>query len=190
MKFKLLIILLITLNSYSQNNILTDTILKEGIYKIFEQIEENSPFPYSVQIKDKIEKDKTRAEKNKHTFYKLDISKEESRKIGQIIGFCDGNNIYVNPFPLEHSGGIFFKVDSLNTISHFYATEIVVFNNIYKVVPIEAVVDFKENRIIELTNNRLKKIISENKELLKTFKKDKNKSLSYKQYLSDYLDGV
>ena len=61
--------------------------------------------------------------------------------------------------------------------------------NLFWLTDCQNLVDlYKSQMISNLTNRKIKRVISDNKELLKRFKKEKKKYLVYKKYLKEYCE--
>ena len=95
MLFLVLFLTLIDINA--QNLIINDTIYRVGIYRTFEEFKFNKPsiaFNYNVVI-------------NIHSYskfniaqqialYKIMINKKIGKSIGNVFGFSNGKNVYIN----------------------------------------------------------------------------------------------
>ena len=186
-KATILLLLIICNYSFSQNT-LTDTKLKPGIYLTYESLLKNKPLKYENLI---VKKEK--AEKNwqkKETYilgFNLKMSNEESDKLGAIIGFCDGENIYLTlSRDFYNNSALFYKVES---IGHFLYYEGTYRNNNYSLINTTNVIDIHTKKIYQnFTNGNLKKIISDKPELLTKFKKEKKKYTLYRKYLKKYSE--
>ena len=86
------------LTTFSQSLITDDTIfLKKGIYKTFDEFRHNSPsIPMEYEVLwGKIMYGGLEGIYN-DTLYNLKIDKTKAKQIGNVWGFCDGKNIYIN----------------------------------------------------------------------------------------------
>jgi hypothetical protein len=186
-------IFLISNYSFGQSKILTDSIQKPGIYLTIEHVSNNWPvgFPNLKIIKDSI-KYGTVGNIKYMDAYSLDISKEQAEKIGPILGFSDGKDIYLTPFSRSYSkGATFHKVEKICHFLYFDGIKEVNMpqQNLFWLTDCQNLLDLnKKERISNLTNGKIKRIISDNKELVKKFKKEKKKYSLYKKYLKEYCE--
>ncbi|MEW7280671.1 hypothetical protein ABW636_18940 [Aquimarina sp. 2201CG1-2-11] len=169
--------------------------LKKGIYKNYEEFKYNKPslkLDYEILAKNK----KYGPINNREivTFYRLDVTKEQSKSIGPIYGFCDGEHIYIKGYyrvqlkPKTNFSQLDFVGEyclyegvgssSINTGNGNIAMS----NRIYMVLNLN-------NRQVSVLSKRvLKKIISDDPELLMEFKKRKKKHKILKEYFLKYFD--
>ncbi|MDG1476725.1 MAG: hypothetical protein P8Q14_06240 [Vicingaceae bacterium] len=90
--FTLIILLIITTRVFSQELIIDDSIvLKKGIYRNFQEFKFNSP---SLPLNYEVIPRQFKLFKIDHTTYHINITKEDSKKLGNIFGFCDGIKVY------------------------------------------------------------------------------------------------
>lgn len=99
MKRILFIITLITVTyvTKSQNLIINDAAYKAGIYRTFEEFKYNNPsidFNYEVTTKNRGNGSLNAA--GQVTYYRIMINKKLGKSIGEVFGFCDGKNVYIN----------------------------------------------------------------------------------------------
>ncbi|WP_405569025.1 hypothetical protein [Winogradskyella sp. Asnod2-B02-A] len=186
-KATILLLIIICNYSFGQNN-LTDSELKSGIYLTYESLFKNNPLEFENLI---VKKEK--AEKNwqkKETYilgYKLKMSNEESDKLGTIIGFSDGENVYLTlSRDFYNNAALFYKVDFIGRFLYYEGT----YRNLNSGLSNTTnVVDLKTQTIYQnFTNGNLKKILSDKPELLTRFKKEKKKYTHYRKYLAEYSE--
>ncbi|MBC2845013.1 hypothetical protein [Winogradskyella flava] len=178
---------------FGQSNILTDSILKPGIYLSVDHISNNHPIDLTnLKIKKDSVKYGTVGNTKYMTVYALDITKDEAKRIGNILGFCDGKNIYLSPFSNSYSkGASFHKTEKIGHFLYFNGIKEVNMpqQNLFWLTDCQNLVDLNKKELVSnLTNGKLKKIISNNKELLNRFKKEKKKSTVYRKYLKEYCE--
>ncbi len=186
MKKTIILLLIIICNSSFGQNSLINSELKSGIYLNYESLFKNNPLEYeNLTVK------KEKAEKNwqkKETYilgYKLKMSNEESDKVGTIIGFSDGENIYLTlSRDFYNNAALFYKVEF---IGHFLYYEGTYRNSNLGLSNTTNVIDLKTQTTYQnFTNGNLKNILSDKPELLARFKKEKKKYTHYKKYLAEY----
>ncbi|WP_339887480.1 hypothetical protein [uncultured Flavobacterium sp.] len=176
-------------SSFSQYPILKDSTLKAGIYKDYKELRENSP---SVQLLGGIKTETIKYNTNGsleylNTYY-IDVEGKKAREIGDVFGFSDGKNVFItSDYATKINKNEFYKLDFINRYSYFYATESSQVLDIQMNVRVEKTLNLETGEILKLTNSSLKNIISDDKELLEKFKKQKKKYLHYKEYLLNYL---
>jgi hypothetical protein len=191
---KALFFLIIVLGYYSfgQNKIMTDSILKSGIYLTADDIANNLTvdLPNLKVIKHTIEYGTTLNGLKSMDAYSLDVSKEQEEKIGSILGFSDGKDIYLSYFSPSYSRvASFYKVEKIGHFLYFEGIEEINLSNLNWRDSCQNLFDLnKRERISKLTNGKFKKIISDNDELLKKFEKERRKYLLYKKYLKEYSE--
>jgi hypothetical protein len=190
-------LLLISYLSNGQNGILNDSILKPGIYLTVDQIVNNRPIPAPNLI---FEKDSVHTMVNwKNTdinIYHLKLSwqqAEQTTKQGGILGFCDGENIYLSStFKKSDRGRSFYKAEKICHFLYYEGISLVYINS--RPDPFDnsshysqSIVDLNKKELnIDVNNSKFKKIISDNPKLLDEFKNDDDKSTVYKEYLKNY----
>jgi len=191
MKNIIILFLAIVNISMAQNNILTDSILNPGLYVTVENLVTNRPIPYPKLSVIKLNA-KVGNVFNKYSMetFKFKVSKEESKKIGGILGFCDGENIYISNSPTAFSYyNNFYKARFVG--NYLYFTSIgnsSVPGQISSVsISVQNIIDLNEKKlIVGLWNGKFKKIIADNHELLEKFKNEKYKKSVYEEYLLEY----
>jgi len=170
----------------AQKDILTDSILKSGIYITVDNIVTNRPIPNSnLEIQKSYIKIGDLLNRYSMERYNLNIPKKESKKMRTILGFCDGKNIYLAPEPTySHLKG-FYKAKFVGNFIYFESIRLSISSGAtYSVINI---IDLKENTLlVDLQNAEMKKIMADNPELLEKFKKEKHKKSVYQKYLKEY----
>ena len=172
----------------------TDNTLKSGIYKSFEELKYNSP---SVEYKYSFKKVKAGRTIGKSYYtYRITMNKEVRDKIGNIYGFCDGNDFYVNitarPRKLRKSTK-YARVDNLKKFCYFeyYETTIVPtgqYGSIYSHSIQKRIIDMNTGEVINLKRSSLKQLIMDDTELLHEFENESSKSTKLKEYLIRYIE--
>jgi hypothetical protein len=179
--------------NYLNIPIIKDTIKKIGIYIDIEEFRNNSP---SINLTQKIS---YRNEKYSVGLfetpifllsYKINVTKDESRSIGNVFGFCDGKNIY-----LANTGSTYENIEDYNFGELEYLGRYCFYKSLgicdgyYSPIRCEVlnVLDLITGEINPLTKGLLKNILKDKPDLLKKFKNDQNKSENLKNYLIEYL---
>jgi hypothetical protein len=190
--------------NYREFPILKDSIKQPGIYRTFEEFRNNNPSEKLAGVIVGVDnKYRTSIFTDAYFFksYKIDLSKEAARELGDVFGFCDGHKIYVlsrAESSARINNAIFYEVNYLGRYCVFDAINFTTYMNSMPGMPgMMSTLPEKGINIIEmttgeskiLTNSRLKKIISDNKVLLARFKQEEDKGEHLKEYLLDYLKG-
>ena len=186
--------LLLTINSINAQDIDSTNDLKKGIYKNFEEFKTNNP---SSQLEYNILNTHVKygglGSNKSLTQYKLNIDKNDAESIGQIYGFCDSKNIYINDEIIKLKPKSLFS--KLNYIGKYCLFEKVTFQDVNtgngnlivsRKSDIVLNMDNGETRI--LNKSYLKKILKTDKELYLEFKKRKKKHKILREYLIKYLE--
>ncbi len=167
---------------------------RTGIYRSFEEIKYNSPgeeFNYTVK------KRKAGRIGSKYYYtYRLIMGRNIRDRIGQIYGFYDGEDLYINlhtkPRNLRRSTD-FVKAENIGI---FYYME--VFQSIYFTTgkysswvhnsTLEKVIHKDSGEAINLTKSSLKQLIGEDTELVEEFEQENRKSEKLRVYLIKYIN--
>lgn len=204
MKKILFVMILITTTTVikSQKLIINDTVLKAGIYRTFEEFKYNNP---SVELNHKVTTTKRgygfMNAAGKVTYYRIEVYRKDAKLIGNVFGFCDGENVYIN----EHSPKIepsvgFSKIEYFGKYCYYegviYSTVTTEWSNSAvnpsKTVSYgslaEKIIDIYSGEVITLNDKKLREIIADDPELLKEFNKDSNKKKSLKDYIIRYME--
>jgi len=188
---KTIILFILTINiSFAQSKILTDSILKPGIYLTINNISKNQPIDYqSLKTKRDSVKYGTLGNIKYLESYSPNISSKEAKKFDKIIGFCDGKNIYITSSPKNNpKRALFHKVEFIGHFLYYQGIELVNRQNLMWYVTNDNVVDLNKNELIKsLTYGKFEKIILSDSLLLNKFKKEKKQYLLYKEYLTEYF---
>ena len=175
--------------SFAQFSILSDTLIKPGIYRSFEEFRNNNPSQKLVgEVKSYNVKYNTNGSFEYLKVYFLEVEKDMVKDIGKVFGFSDGKSIYIVDEDMSKiDKHAFYKLEFLDKLSYFYSTEFAQVLDIQMEIRVEKVLNIKTGEFVKLTNATLKKIISDNKELLEKFKNQNKKHLYYKEYIINYL---
>lgn len=179
----------------SQNLIINDTVLKAGIYRTFEEFKYNNP---SVELNHKVTTIKRgygfMNAAGKVTYYRIEVYRKDAKLIGNVFGFCDGENVYIN----EHSPKIepsvgFSKIIYFGKYCYYEGV-----SSSGRSMPngatvsyqslAEKIIDIHSGEVITLDDKNLREIIADDPELLKEFNKDSNKNKSLKDYIIRYME--
>ncbi len=148
----LLLALFLTLvTANTQNLIITDTIYRDGIYRTFEEFKFNKPsieFDYNVVIKTHNYSKFNIAQQV--AFYKIMISKKIGKSIGNVFGFSNGNNVYIN----DHSPKLSPKIE-FSKIEYFgiYCYYKEIYNQTVYTKTSRAEKNIKDSKNIHISNN-------------------------------------
>jgi len=171
----------------------TENMLKPGIYKSFEELKYNSPgLEYKYSFK-KVRAGRTLG-KSYYT-YRLTLNNQVRYEIGNIYGFCDGNDFYVNITARSRklrTSTKFVKADNLKKFCYFeyYKTTSVPtgqYGSIYSHSIQRRVIDMNTGEVINLKRSSLKNLIMDDTELLHEFENESSKSTKLKEYLIRYI---
>lgn len=174
---------------YLQNTI----TFESGLYKTFEELKYNNPsVKLNFDITSKTQQVGMGKNAEKVTNYRLDLSRRKAKSIGEIYGFSDGKNIYINTI-----GGRtgyakdFVKIQMYNRYGFFSSighTTIVVGSVVTSsVYVVHNLLDMNTGEIIELNNKKMREIMSDDKELLEAFEDESRKQLKIPEYMHSYL---
>ena len=172
----------------SQNLIVSDSTYKAGIYKNFEEFKNNNPsikFDYTVKTKEKgygfLGAGGT------VSLYRIEIDKKVGQSIGDVYGFSDGKNIYVNTHnPILHPKTEFFKIDLLGKYCYYqdYAYQSTGAQTI--TLMIERVIDINTGEEIILNKKEVRKILANDAALLTAFEMEDGKNKKLKDYIKKF----
>lgn len=168
------------------------TTLKKGIYKNFEELKFNRP---SIDLKYQIKrKGLLPIDSSEYMFYRLAIDRDESEKTGEIIGFCDGKNIFLRSSPKNNRYPNLNETISIKLMSSFvkldYLGRYCYNQDIYQVLNesegIEVATDLTNGNQFFLTKEIMEDLIRSDTVLLKEFKESKR--TKYKDYILRYSE--
>ena len=170
------IILIFTFILNGQNE-----IPKPGIYKSFNEFKANNP---SIEFTGTIKSQEFNlGNKTKFTEYLLKITKEESKRIGNVFGFSDGINFYIGAKSQNIYDFSFYKLE-------FIGKKILYFESLksgkYGLVKDKNILIMDSGEIKYLTNSRMKKLLKDKPALYEKFKAQNNKYDYIKEYIIEY----
>ena len=156
-------------------------ISKPGIYKSFYEFKTNNP---SVEFAGEIKSQAFNlGNKTYFTEYLLKITKEESKKIGNVFGFSDGTNFYIGTELHNIYDFSFYKLE-------FIGKKILYFESLksgkYGLVKDKNILTMDSGEIKYMTNSRMKKLLKDKPTLYKKFKAQSNKYDYIKEYIIEY----
>lgn len=154
-----------------------------GIYSSFEEFKKSTPGPGYIT---------TFSEEKEQgiTYYSMS-DKEERKKYKKIYGFCDGADIYLNVatlYPAFGRGNRFARVEKIGRYYYLETTRIILVANVPSPWVVQLIVDSGTGETTELTNSSLKRIISNDQDLLTEFESEKHKQKELKEYLKRYSE--
>lgn len=124
MRFLLLFqFILISNLCISQTLIIDDSVvLKKGIYRSFNEFKFNNPsLPLNYAITNITNSTGKYIFNNSGvTLFELKVPEDEADKVGEVFGFCDGNDVYINPSLTKYSKrSYFYKLATLGLYCYF-----------------------------------------------------------------------
>jgi len=211
-KMKKLILIPIFLSMFlwtnAQKLIISDSIYKIGIYKDFQEFKYNNPsIEFNYKITTKNRRYGFLLLGGKVTFYKIVIDRKKGKSIGEVFGFCDGKNIYINPnYVLLKSRTCFSKIEYLGQYSYFedISTKRTFRAPTYMATPTGGsfvgggggityhlrrnVIDLGSATVSILDKKFLRLFIANDNELLNEFNNESNKNKKIKEYFIKYFE--
>lgn len=154
-----------------------------GIYNSFEDLMKNTPVPGYITTFSEGKEQET-------TYYSMS-DKEERNKYKKIYGFCDGADLYLNVatiYPVFGRENRFARAEKIGRYYYLETTRIILVSNVSVPLLIRLIVDKGTGEVTELTNNSLKRIISNDQVLLNEFESEKHKTKELKEYLKRYSE--
>lgn len=193
----LLSLLLIThYYGYGQDLISDKTKLKAGIYRSFEEFKYNNPsieFDYPIRTKERGYGFLNSA--GSVVFYKIDMKRKETRTIGEVFGFCDGRNVYINEYnPDLQRNTEFAKVEFYGEYCYFEGVSYSVMYGGPGAAPTttsnreEKIISINTGKVTILSKSKIRQILARDPELLAEFNKEKKKRKKLKKYLIKFLE--
>jgi hypothetical protein len=182
---------------FSQTLIIDDSVsLKKGIYKNFNEFKFNSP---SLPLEYGITAIKgTNGSKTIYDTYLLSITKKEAKKIDNIFGFCDGENIYFREQfndkkfrPILKDKTRYDKIKFLGLHSIYYGSSMTndINGGMSRGISLKAI-NINTGDVIYLDQKSLKEILQDDAELLESFqiktRKTRRNSETRLEYLRKY----
>ena len=158
---------------------------ESGIYTNFSDFKNNKP---SIKLIGEIKPDDYKygnlLDKKVMTYYFLKISKEESKKIGEIFGFSDGVNFYISAYPHSIYDYEFYILESIGEKFMYFES---LKSSQYGEMHIQNTLNMDTGEINYLTNGRVKKILKDKPEIYEKFINQTDKPKYWKEYLIEYL---
>lgn len=177
----------ITLVKGQDRKLITNSsVLKAGIYRSYDEFKHNSP---SIEFSYEVKTINRGLGPRSVTYYKIAIDKKLGKSIGNVFGFCDGKNAYINEgFPILGPKTEFSKVEYIGKYC-YYKIRVDGSNNMGPTsYTFEKIIDIDSNDFIYLTKDTLREIIKDNPTLLNEFNKDHQKKKKLKEYLIKYVE--
>lgn len=174
---------------YLQNKIAFDA----GIYKTFEEFKYNNPsVKLNFDIVSKTQKIGLGKGAEEVTYYRLDFSRNKARNIGEIFGFSDGKNLYINSLGGKTGyGKDFVKVKMFSKYGYFESigqSTIVAGSVVTTSTFVEyKLIDMNTGEIITLNNKKLREVMADDKKLLEAFDNEPRKQTKLREYILKYL---
>ena len=176
----------------SQNLITADSVYKAGIYRTFEEFKYNNP---SIVLKDEIVKKKRGYgflnAAGQVTFYKIAINRKEGKAVGEVFGFSDGKNVYINEYkPRLGPNAEFSKIEYMGPYAYYEDIRCVeTFRPDGSVTTCgldDKIINTETGEVISLSKQTLRELIANDKELLKEFEDESQKNKKLKDYVVRY----
>jgi hypothetical protein len=193
-----LIILAIFINSsfalQGQRLIIDDSIFQAGIYKNFEEFKYNNPsieFDYEISTKNR--GFGFLNTKRQLSFYKINMDKKKAKNIGQVFGFCDGKNVYINDSnPKLKLKTEFVKIEYFWKYCYYedrVCTSNYTGNGITESCDLaEKVINIYTGEVISLSRKTLREILADDSELLTEFNNESQQNKKIKTYILKYIE--
>ena len=171
--------------------------LKPGFYRNFEEFKTNNP---SVAFANYPITKVSRGygflnSAGEIASYRVVMDKSAAKKIGNVYGFCDGKNIYINPeITLFKPKKEFAKLEYLGRYCYY---EERVLQTVYTGMgtgsstgPVleEKALDINTGKIIILSKKTIREIMVNDTQLMADFTNDSKKRKVLKEYLINYSD--
>ncbi|MEO9482400.1 MAG: hypothetical protein ABJG47_03100 [Ekhidna sp.] len=178
---------------------------KRGMYKSLDEIRYNSPSsPLEYPVLESTKRFGEAFDRKESTYYRLSIKNKKSREIGPIIGFSDGNTLYLATTEVSAGEGSMFSPadrlnDSIYVFEHYYyefGFELLgnlmsggsqIFLPSASKVQSFYVINLN-GTINKLTVEYMTKLLSKNDELAYEFEKERSKEGLLLLYLMKLLD--
>ena len=184
----------VTLITHGQRIITSDTIYKAGIYRTFQEFKYNNP---SIGLNYKTSTNSTGYgflnAGGRVTFYQIVIDRKTGKSIGNVFGFCDGKNIYINENnPVLGPKAEFSKIEYLGKYCYFESLYSQAFyNGVSSSTSAsldEKIIYINTGEVISLSKNKIQEIIADDKELSDMFNNESQKNKKFKEYIIKYLE--
>jgi hypothetical protein len=184
----------VTLITHGQRIITSDTIYKAGIYRTFQEFKYNNP---SIGLNYKTSTTSSGYgflnAGGRVTFYRIDIDRKTGKSIGNVFGFCDGKNIYINENnPVLGPKAEFSKIEYLGKYCYFESLYSQAFyNGVSSSTSAsldEKIIYINTGEVISLSKNKIQEIIADDKELSDMFNNESQKNKKFKEYIIKYLE--
>jgi len=189
-------LLILAISSFGQFKIVDDPALKKGIYRTFEEFKNNSPsLPLDFQVKTyKITSNDANSVAYL-SFYNLHVKKKAGKAIGEVFGFCDGANVYINSYiPVLHPKASFYKIIYWGQYCYFenYSKTYSGMTGYGGGVTIRIhgnIIDLSNGRVTEFDKDNFREFIADDEELLARYNDEKlKKHKKIKDYFFEYMD--
>jgi hypothetical protein len=169
-----------------------DKAVPAGVYQNFAELKYRSPaFPNTYSFTKK----KVGTPIRKIYHYKLNVSRNERKRFGEVYAFTDGEDMYINIAPRSKRIGLstrFAKAEDLKIFYFFEYYETTVVPNQYGGIHVDSwkkkLIDKRSGKVITLNRTRLQQIIMDDPELSDEFRQESSKSKKLKEYLIRYVD--
>lgn len=177
----------------SQNLIKDDTLYKAGIYKTFEEFKFNSPsivFNYKINIKNKGYG--TLGLEGRMDFYRIEIERKVAKSMGNVFGFSDGRNVYINEeYPQLGPRADFSKIQYFGKYCYFEGfayTVVYTPSGSTTVAEVdEKMIDINSGEVIHLRKKTMRELLANDPKLLEEFNNETQKNKKLKAYAIKYI---
>lgn len=127
-------------------------------------------------------------------YHRLGVNRKQSKELGKVYGFSDGENVYINPkTPRLRKRTNFYLSEEIDRYLHYKVVQTMYFQTpggppVVVEFPAEKLLDTETGKSKTLTRGRLRRIIEEDEELLAAFNEEKKKSKKLKLYLEAFYE--
>jgi hypothetical protein len=198
MKRILFLVTLITMTTLvkSQNLIINDTVYKAGIYRTFEEFKYNNPsidFNYGITTKNRGYGFLNAA--GQVTYYRIMINKKLGKSIGNVFGFCDGKNVYINEsLPRLSPKTGFMRIEYFGKYCYYedrFCTTVYTGNGTTQSCELdEKLININTGEVIRLSKKTLRELIANDTKLLNEFNEQSQKNKKLKEFAIRYIENL
>lgn len=189
-------------NTFSQALIIDqDFRFKKGIYRDFNEFKYNNP---SIEFNYDVKTDPVKYgfvnRGGLYNYYSIIIDKKLGKSVGEVFGFCDGINVYINEdIPKLSSKARFSMIQYFGLYCYFegaieYDGAVVLSDSpgIKQSSPppgkLQKVINIISGEVIVLSKNSVREILKDDPVLFEQFNTQKKKELFLKSYVIEYSE--
>jgi hypothetical protein len=162
---------------------------KPGVFKSFDEFKYGNP---SVEFRFNVNNRKVDSGKGQMFYYKLDIDGRRRKVLGNVFGFSDGKDVYIDiAYPKLASNSEFVKMEYLYKYYYYeYVKYIPIFTgSTGTVFPdlVQKLFDINTGEVFVLNKQTLREMLADDQSLLEEFNNISSKDKVLKEYLIKYL---